>query len=135
MLGVFRKFAFRGNLIDLAVAVILGLAFNAVVVALVDGVFMQLIAAAVGQPDFSRLTFDVAGTPIRYGDFLTALVDFLLIAFVLFLIVRGINRAMSLRGEKDEPPRVRACPFCLTDIPVGAQRCSACTSHVEPERV
>lgn len=135
MLNEFKKFAFRGNLIDLAVAVILGLAFNAVVRALVDGVFMQLIAAAVGQPDFSRLTFDVAGTPIRYGEFLTAVVNFLLIAFVLFLIARAINRGMALRGEKEEPPKMRDCPFCLTSIPVGAQRCGACTSHVEPQTV
>jgi large conductance mechanosensitive channel len=135
MIQEFKKFAFRGNLVDLAVAVILGLAFSTVVTALVDGIFMQLIAAAVGRPDFSRLTFDVAGTPIRYGEFLTALVNFLVIAFVLFLIVRGINRAMSLRGEKEEPPKMRDCPFCLTSIPVNAQRCSACTSHVEPERV
>jgi large conductance mechanosensitive channel len=135
MINEFKKFALRGNLIDLAVAVILGLAFNAVVTALVDGVFMQLIAAVVGQPDFSELMFEVAGTPIRYGDFVTAVVNFVLIAFVLFLIVRAINRGMILRGEKEEPPKMRDCPFCLTSIPVSAQRCSACTSHVEPERV
>jgi large conductance mechanosensitive channel len=135
MLAEFKKFALRGNLIDLAVAVILGLAFNAVVRSLVDGVFMQLIAAAVGQPDFSQLAFDLGGTPILYGQFLTALVDFLLIALVLFLIVRAINRGMRLRGEKEEPPQVRDCPFCLSSIPVAAQRCSACTSQVEPQRI
>ena len=134
MIKEFKTFALRGNLLELAVAFILGIAFAAVVQALVNDVLMQLIAAAVGRPDFSELTFDLSGTPIRYGEFLTALVIFLLIAFVLFLIVRAANRALHPRGAPPEPPKTRECPYCFTPIALEATRCCACTSQVEPAR-
>ncbi len=95
---------------------------------------MQLIAAIVGRPDFSELSFELNGTPIRYGDFLTALVNFLLIALVLFFIVRAANRALHPRGAPAEPPKTRECPYCFTPIALEARRCSACTSEVEPAR-
>jgi large conductance mechanosensitive channel len=134
MIKEFKAFALRGNLIDLAVAFILGLAFAAVVQALVNAVIMQIIAALIGRPDFSSLSFEINGTPIRYGVFLTALVSFLLIAFVLFLIVRAANRALQPRGAPAEPPRTRECPYCYTPIALEATRCGACTSDVEPVR-
>jgi large conductance mechanosensitive channel len=127
----FRAFALRGNLLELAVAFILGLAFNEVVQALVNGVLLQLIAAAFGRPDFSGLSFSIAGTPIRYGLLLTALVNFLLVAIALFFIVRAANRALHPAGAPPEPPKTRECPYCFTPIALEATRCSACTSRVE----
>ena len=108
MLTEFKKFALRGNVVELAVAVILGLAFNAVVQSLVDDVLMNIIAAAVGKPDFSDLTFQIGDAVIRYGDFLTAIVNFILIAFALFLVVKALNRMM---GAREEPPKMAECPF------------------------
>jgi large conductance mechanosensitive channel len=130
MIQEFKKFALRGNVVELAVAVILGLAFNAVIQSLVDDVLMNLIAAAVGQPDFNRLTFRLGEAVIRYGDFITAVVNFLLIAFALFLVVRAINKMM---GKEDEPPKMAECPFCKTSIPVNATKCPACTSALQAQ--
>lgn len=130
MLSEFKKFAMRGNVIDLAVAVILGVAFGAVISSLVDDVLMNLIAAALGKPDFGELVFGLGDAVIRYGAFLTAVVNFLLIAFALFLVVRAVNRAMGLRPANQEPSSMRECPFCRTSIPVAATRCPACTSEV-----
>jgi large conductance mechanosensitive channel len=127
MFQEFKKFALRGNLVELAVAVILGLAFNTVVQSLVDDILMNLIAAGVGEPDFSRLTFTLGSAEIRYGAFLTALVNFVLVAFALFLIVKAMNR---LAGRTGEPPEMAECPFCKTSIPVNATRCPACTTEL-----
>jgi large conductance mechanosensitive channel len=132
MLKEFKEFALRGNVIDLAVAVILGIAFGAVITALVDGVLMNLIAALVGQPDFNSLSFSINGTPILYGTFLTALVNFLIVAFVLFLIIKAVNRATASRKPADDLPTVRECPFCLSNIPTRATTCAHCASKVEP---
>jgi large conductance mechanosensitive channel len=126
----FKEFAFRGNVLELAVAVILGLAFGAVITSLVNDVLMNLIAAAIGQPDFSQLTFTVNEAVIRYGAFLNALVNFLLVALALFLVVKAVNRAT--RKPADEEPTVRECPFCLSTIPARASRCSACTTQIQP---
>lgn len=132
MLKDFRKFALRGNVIDLAVAVILGVAFGVVIQSLVDDVLMNLIAAALGEPDFSRLTVTIGDATIGYGAFLTAVVNFLLVAFALFLVVRAISRATGLWGNEEEPaPTMRDCPYCKTSIPADATRCSACTSQVK----
>ena len=127
MLREFKTFALRGDLLDIAVAFILGVAFASVVNALVDGVLMPLIAAIVGKPNFDALTFNVGSGVIRYGAFLTTLVNFFLIAFVLFLILKAANRA--IRRPPETP--VRECPYCRTPIPITASRCSACTSDVE----
>jgi len=131
MLSEFKEFALKGNLIELAVAFILGLAFSAVVVSLVNDVVLQIIAAIVGQPSFDELSINLNDTAIRYGAFLTTLINFLLIAFVLFLIVRAVNK---LQRPSQEAPAlaIRNCPFCLTVIPAAATRCSACTSEVAP---
>jgi large conductance mechanosensitive channel len=130
MLTEFKKFALRGNVVELAVAVILGLAFNAVVQSLVDDVLMNIIAAAVGEPDFSDLTFQIGDAVIRYGDFLTAVVNFIVIALALFLVVRALNRMM---GAREEPPKMAECPFCKTSIPVTATKCPACTSQLQAQ--
>jgi large conductance mechanosensitive channel len=127
----FRAFALRGNVLDLAVAVILGLAFNAVVQSLVDDILMNLIAAVFGEPDFSELQVTVGEAAILYGQFLNALVNFVLVALALFVAVKAFNRARELRGHQVEPPTTRECPYCITNIPIKAQRCSACTSEVQ----
>lgn len=132
MFKEFKKFALRGNVLDLAVGVIIGVAFGAIVDSLAKDVLMNLIAGVVGKPDFSRLTFGVGDGVVRYGTTLTAVLNFLLIAYALFWIVKGINRLLEPRGASAEPSTLRECPYCRTTIPVEATRCSACTSEVEP---
>jgi len=127
MLKAFREFALKGNLLELAVAFVLGLAFAAVVTSFVDDIIMQLVAAIIGKPDFSNLTFSIGDGVIRYGSFLTALVTFLIIAWVLFLIVKAVQQMMP-------EPKVteRDCPHCLSSIPIGASACAFCTRDVQP---
>lgn len=103
MLKEFKNFIFRGNLLDLATAVILGVAFNAVVQALVNGVLMPLIAAIVGKPNFDELTLGVGDGVVLYGTFLTQLVNFLIVAAVIFLILKAATRAQKLRATTDVP--------------------------------
>jgi large conductance mechanosensitive channel len=131
MIDEFKEFALKGNLIEIAVAFILGLAFSAVVTSFVDDIVLQVIAAIVGQPSFNALTINVNDSVIRYGAFLTALLNFLLIAFVLFLIVKAVNR-LDRRPAEEPAPATRNCPYCLSSIPAAAKRCSACTSEVTP---
>jgi large conductance mechanosensitive channel len=131
MLGEFKEFALKGNLIELAVAFILGLAFSAVVLSLVNDVVLQIIAVIVGQPSFDGLSINLNESSIRYGAFLTALINFLLVAFVLFLIVRAVNK-LPRPSQEAPAPATRNCPFCFTVIPAAATRCSACTSEVAP---
>lgn len=123
----FREFALKGNLVELAVAFVLGVAFAAVVTSLVDDVIMQVVAAIIGKPDFSNLTFSIGDGVIRYGSFLTALVTFLIIAWVLFLIVKAVQSALPAKEATK-----RDCPHCLSSIPVGAGTCSFCTKDVQP---
>ncbi|MGH2734676.1 MAG: large conductance mechanosensitive channel protein MscL [Actinomycetota bacterium] len=130
----FREFALKGNMIELAVAFILGLAFNAVVQALANGVVLNLVAALFGQPSFDSIAWVVNDTDILIGALLAALVNFLVVALVLFMIVKTINRLRRPAETPPEPPNTRECPHCLTAIPVQATRCSACTSEVEPLR-
>jgi large conductance mechanosensitive channel len=133
MLKGFRDFILRGNVMDLAVAVIIGAAFGAIVTALVSDIINPLIAAIVHKPDFSALVLDVLGGKIKYGDFLNALISFLLIASsVYFLFVLPVNALMN-RFKKPVPaaaPITKPCPECLSDIPVGARRCLHCTQLV-----
>jgi large conductance mechanosensitive channel len=131
MLGEFKEFALKGNLIELAVAFILALAFSAVVLSLVNDVVLQIIAAIVGQPSFDRLSINLNDSAIRYGAFLSALINFLLVAFVLFLIVKAVNK-LPRPSQEAPAPATRNCPFCFTVIPAAATRCSACTSEVTP---
>jgi large conductance mechanosensitive channel len=123
MLKDFKAFITRGNLVELAVAFVLGLAFAAVVDSLVSDIITPLIAAVFHQPDFSGLHIDIGTTTIAYGRFLNALLTFVTVAFAMFLIVRLYNRALEPKASN-----TKACPFCLTNVPVGASRCSACTS-------
>ncbi|MGH2657208.1 MAG: large conductance mechanosensitive channel protein MscL [Actinomycetota bacterium] len=131
MLTEFKKFALRGSLLELAVAVILGLAFSAVVQSFANDVLMALIGGIFGQPNFSALTVEIGDAVVAYGAFINAVVNFLIVAFALFLVVKAVNRMMDVREET--PARMRECPYCRTSIPAAASRCSACTSEVEAQ--
>ena len=127
MLKEFKKFALRGNVVELAVAVILGLAFNAVVQSFVNDILMALIGGLFGVPNFAALTVQVGEAIVTYGVFLNAVVNFLLVAFALFLVVKAFNR---FSGKEDEPPKMAECPFCKTSVPVNATKCPSCTSQL-----
>ena len=131
MLKGFRQFILRGNVIDLAVAVVIGAAFGVVVTALVKDLITPLIAAIVGKPDFSSISFEINGSKFPAGDFLNALVSFLLIgAAVYFFVVVPVNSltARMRRGEAAPDPTTKKCPECLSDVPIAARRCAFCTS-------
>ena len=131
MLKEFRDFVMRGNVIDLAIAVILGAAFGAIITSLVNDILMPLIGIAMGGVNFSELTYQVGSAVVAYGKFIQAIINFLVIAFVLFLIIRSINRF-----KKKEPapapaaPTTKECPQCATAIPLKATRCPNCTSQL-----
>ncbi|HLA11088.1 MAG TPA: large conductance mechanosensitive channel protein MscL [Pyrinomonadaceae bacterium] len=143
MLKEFREFIERGSVIDLAVAVIMGVAFGKIVTSLVDGIIMPPIGLILGGVDFASLFVDLSGQNpasladaktrglpvIAYGTFINDVISFLIIAFVVFLIVRAINK----RRRKDEPA-TRDCPHCLTAIPVAASRCAACCAEIQTVR-
>ena len=133
MLKGFRDFILRGNVMDLAVAFIMGAAFNAIVTSLVKDVLTQLIAAIAGKPDFSALVVKVNGTPILIGNFLNATISFLIVAFVVyFFMVLPINSLMAkFKGPAPEaPPTTKTCAECLSEIPLAAKRCSHCAQPV-----
>lgn len=133
MLREFRAFLMRGNVVDLAVGLIAGAVFGAVVNSLVKDVLMQVVAAIVGQPDFSRLHLTMRDTEIRYGAFLTAVLNFALtMAAVFFFVVKPINAVVArvLPPEEHAHADQRECPECLAEIPSAARRCRFCTSTV-----
>ncbi len=137
MLKDFRKFILRGNVVDLAVAVVIGAAFGAIVTALVSDLVTPAIAAIGGQPDFSGLVFTINGSEFKYGHFLNAVISFLLIATVIFfLVVQPLNKLMShLKPSDDvEKPAERECPECLSAIPAAASRCKFCTARSAPNK-
>jgi large conductance mechanosensitive channel len=133
MLKGFRDFILRGNVVDLAIAVILGAAFNAIVTSFVKDVLTQLIASAVGKPDFSGLVLKVNGTPVMIGNFLNAAISFLIVACVVYFgIVLPVNKLMIRfkKSEPEVPPATKTCPECLSEIPLAARRCSHCAQPV-----
>ena len=132
MLKEFREFILRGNVVDLAVAVVIGAAFGAVVTAFVADFVTPLIAAIGGQPDFARLKFTINDSVFKYGHFFNAVVSFLIIgAVIFFFVVKPLN-ALAARRAGDEEASTRECPECLSDIPAGARRCAHCTAEVGP---
>ena len=143
MFKEFREFIARGNVVDLAVAVIIGAAFGRIITSLVEGVIMPPVGLLLGKADFSNLFIDISratpppvsladaqlrGLPvIAYGRFINDIVNFLIVAFVIFLVVKAVNR---LRAAPPPPPNTKDCPYCITAIPLAAKRCPACTSEV-----
>lgn len=137
MLKEFKEFIARGNVIDLAVAVVIGTAFGRIVTSLVEGVIMPPIGMLIGKADFSNLFIDLSGQNpssladaqlkglpvIMYGRFINDIINFLIIAWVIFMIVKAVNR---LRAQPPPPPNTQDCPRCMTAIPLAATRCPAC---------
>ena len=133
MLKEFREFIMRGNVVDLAVAVVIGTAFAAVVAAFVADIITPLIAAIFGKPNFASLSFTINNSTFLYGDFLNAVITFLSIAAaIFFFVVKPLNvlEARRAAGAPPESPTTKACPECLSDIPLAARRCAYCTSEV-----
>jgi|SRR4051812_6411651 large conductance mechanosensitive channel len=129
----FKQFLLRGNVVDLAVAVVIGAAFGAVVTSFVKDLFTPLIAAIVGKQDFSALTFEVNGSKFLYGEFLNALISFLLVAAaVYFFVVLPINTLVQRfrKAPATPDPTTKKCPECLSEIPIDARRCAHCTSQL-----
>lgn len=141
MLKEFKEFIARGNVVDLAVAVVIGTAFGRIIASLVEGVIMPPIGLLLGKVDFSNLFIDISGQNpvsladaqlrglpvIAYGRFFNDIINFLIIGFVVFLIVKAVNR---MRAAPPPPPNTKDCPFCLTPIPVAASRCAACCADL-----
>lgn len=135
LLNEFKQFLLRGNVVDLAVAVVIGAAFGAVVTAMVKDLITPLIAAIFGKQDFSNLTFTLNESVFRYGDFINALIAFIMIAAVVFfVIIKPINALIARQRKQPTPidPTTRKCPECLSEIPIAAKRCAHCTSVVPP---
>ncbi|HEY7993995.1 MAG: large conductance mechanosensitive channel protein MscL [Candidatus Eremiobacterales bacterium] len=128
----FKQFLLRGNVVDLAVGVVMGAAFGTVVTALVKDFITPLIAAMVGKPDFSAISFAVNGSTFNVGDFINAIIAFVLVALaVFFFVVKPINFLMSrARREPPADPTTTKCPECMSEIPIGAKRCAFCTTAI-----
>jgi large conductance mechanosensitive channel len=130
----FKEFLLRGNLVDMAVGIVIGVAFAAVVTALVADLITPLIAAIGGKPNFAELSFTVNRSHFLYGAFVDALITFLVIALVVFyLVIKPVNALMARRRtEPAVDTTVRKCPECLSEIPIEARRCAFCTAEVAP---
>lgn len=132
MLKGFRDFILRGNVVDLAVAVVIGAAFSGVVNSLVSDIINPLISAIVGKPNFSYLVAQINGGKITYGNFVNAIIQFLIIAAAIyFLVVLPLQSLLKkFNPAKAEPPKTKPCPECLSDIPIAATRCAHCAQPV-----
>jgi len=144
MLKEFREFAMRGNVVDLAIGVVIGAAFGRIVTSLVNDVLMPPLGVVIGQVDFSDLFLSLSGkhynslaeakaagaATLNYGLFINSIIDFIIVAFAIFLLVKGINRLYRQKPPPAAAPTTRPCPYCLTAIPIAASRCPACTSTV-----
>ena len=130
-MGGFKDFILRGNVVDLAVGVVIGGAFGGVVTAFTKDLVTPMIAALVGKPDFSAIIYEVNGTKFPVGDFLNAVVAFLLVAAAIYYIIILPMNTINARVKKPEPPAppaTKTCPECISEVPVAAKRCAHCTS-------
>ena len=127
----FKEFISRGNVMDMAVGIIIGGAFTAIVTALVDNIIMPLISGICGGMAFEDWAVKIGGSTIGIGAFIAAIVNFLLIALVLFSIIKAMNKFKKQREEPEEAPTTKECPFCKSEIPLEATRCPHCTSQLD----
>ena len=129
----FKEFISKGNVMDLAVGVIIGGAFQAIVGSLVNDIIMPLLGIITGGLDFSHLAITVGEAQILYGSFISAIINFLLMALVLFLVIKALNKAKSLTAKPEEPkaPTTKKCPYCQSDIRLADTRCPHCTSELK----
>ena len=144
MINEFKQFIMRGNVLDLAVGIIIGGAFGKIVASMVSDVLMPVIGLILGKINFANLFFDLSGTKpasveaakaagaatLNYGLFVNSIVDFLIISFIIFVIIKQVNRLMPKKEEAPAPPATKDCPRCLSQIPIKATRCAHCTSDV-----
>lgn len=128
----FKDFAMRGNVMDMAVGMIIGSAFTAIVTSLVDDILSPILGVLV-QVDFNKLAVQIGSVDFKYGSFIMAVINFIIVAFALFLIVKGINKMTSLtrKEEPEQAPVTKECPFCKSEIHIDATRCPNCTSSLE----
>ena len=130
----FKEFALRGNVMDMAIGIIIGAAFTAIVTALVDNLISPIIGMFV-KVDFNHLVATVNGVDLQYGAFIMAVVNFVIVALVLFSIIKAMNKASKLGKKEEEPaeeePTTKECPFCFQEIPIKATRCPHCTSELK----
>jgi len=134
----FKKFAMRGNMIDMAVGIIIGAAFGKVITSLVNDILMPPIGVLLGKVDFSNLALtlraqsaNTAAVTLKYGSFINTIIDFLIVAFAMFIVIKQVNK-LSKYTQKPEAPSTKKCPYCCSTIPVKATRCSQCTSDLSP---
>ena len=147
MMEEFKKFALKGNMIDLAVGVIVGGAFNSIVTSLVNDIFMPVLSLFTGKLDFANWFIALDGNKymtiaeaqeagaatLNYGNFISGVINFIIMAFVVFMLVKGINKLKKEEPAKPAAPTTKKCPFCKTDIPLEATKCPRCTSTLEQE--
>lgn len=147
MMEEFKKFALKGNMIDLAVGVIVGGAFNSIVTSLVNDIFMPILSLFTGKLDFANWFVALDGNQymtiaeaqeagaatLNYGNFISGVINFIIMAFVVFMLVKGINKLKKDEPAKPAAPTTKKCPFCKTDIPLEATKCPHCTSTLEQE--
>lgn len=136
MLKGFKKFILRGNVVDLSVGIVIGAAFNSIVQTFVKGVLTPFLGLIGGQPNFSNLTFTIAGSTFLIGDFLNAVISFLIIASVVyFFVIVPMNKLKDLTSSgKIQDPTTKSCEFCYSEIPIKATRCPNCTSRLMKEK-
>jgi len=130
MLKEFKDFAMRGNVMDLAIAVIIGGAFGKIIASLVNNILMPLIGLLLGGLTFSELSATVNGVDIMYGLFIQAIVDFIIVAFVIFMLVRTMNNMKKKEEAPAAEPTTKECPYCFSTVPFKATRCPNCTSQL-----
>ena len=126
----FKEFAMKGNVMDLAIGMIIGSAFTAIITALVDNIFSPLLGLLI-KVDFNEAAVNVGGVDILYGAFIMAIIKFILIAFVLFCMIKAMNKLRKEPEAAEEEPTTKVCPFCKSEIPIEATRCPHCTSQLE----
>ncbi len=133
MLKEFKAFLLRGNVVDLAVAVVIGAAFKTVIDSLVADIITPIIAAIGGQPDFSALHFTINDSRFSYGNFINVVVAFVIVAAaIFFIVVKPMNAMLARRQQTAEVPTTRPCPQCLAEVPIAATRCQFCTQPLPP---
>ena len=132
LLQEFKNFALRGNVMDMSVGIIIGAAFQAIVKSLTDDVISPLIGLFANM-DFSTLTFKIMEVEVRYGSFITAVINFIIMAFIIFMLIKLMNNLSNLGHHEAAPaaPTTKKCPYCLSEIPLEATRCAHCTSLLE----
>lgn len=137
MIQEFKEFAMRGNVVDMAVGIIIGGAFGKIVTSLVNDVIMPPVGMLLGNVDFSKLSLPISeataeaeAVVINYGAFINTVLDFVIVAFCIFVVIKGMNRLKRQEQKPEEAPTTRECPFCCSSVPVKATRCSHCTSEL-----